>query len=240
MLLSKALRNDFVVLRQMLRGMPQASSHADRLQGFYATQAEHYDAFRERLLPGRAQLVARLPASEGIVIVELGGGTGRNLDYFGSRIESVSAIEIVDLCPALLEQTHVRTRRYPQARVIEADATMYRPEQAADCVYFSYALTMIPRWQDALANAIAMLKPGGILGVVDFYVPQANGSLLRSVDRWFWRRWFAHDGVHLDTQHLDTLKRLLPDHELGESRARLPYMPGLRVPFYTFVGRKPT
>ena len=51
-----------------------------------------------------------------------------------------------------------------------ADATRFRPpEGAADVVTFSYSLTMIPDWFAALENAAAMLKPGGTIGVVDFY-----------------------------------------------------------------------
>jgi hypothetical protein len=38
-------------------------------------------------------------------------------------------------------------------------------------VYFSYALTMIADWRRALDNALAMLAPGGTLGVVDFHLP---------------------------------------------------------------------
>ncbi len=50
----------------------------------------------------------------------------------------------------------------------------YRPADPADCVYFSYALTMIPDWRRAIDNAIAMLAPGGTLGVVDFHLPDAG------------------------------------------------------------------
>jgi SAM-dependent methyltransferase len=60
----------------------------------------------------------------------------------------------------------------PNVRVIEGDAVTYRPDGPVDCVYFSYSLTMIPNWEGALGNALAMLKPGGRLGVVDFYVSQ--------------------------------------------------------------------
>src|SRR5690349_19395095 len=150
----ESLRNDFTVLRQMLRGMPQASTHAERLQAFYAPQAAHYDVFRERLLHGRAQLIARLPLPEKARVVELGGGTGRNLDFFGERLAGLESIEIVDLCPALLERTRERVKHLPNVRVIHGDAMLYQPDAAVDCVYFSYALTMMPDWQRALDNAI--------------------------------------------------------------------------------------
>ena len=57
------------------------------------------------------------------------------------------------------------------------------------------------------------------------------------LSRRFWPRWFAHDGVQLNPQHLQVLRDLLPDHRLRERQARIPYLPGLKVPYYVFVGR---
>jgi S-adenosylmethionine-diacylgycerolhomoserine-N-methlytransferase len=110
-------------------------------------------------------------------------------------------------------------------------------------VYLSYALTMIPDWHAALANACSMLKPGGVLGVVDFYVAAAdppNGLARQSLlTRWWWPRWFAHDGVHLDPRHLQCLMRATSPLFLHERRARLPYLPGLQAPYYIYVGCTP-
>jgi len=240
----EALKNDTAVLRQMLRGMPKSASHAQNLQSFYGAQAQDYDRFRERLLRGRealiARLLAQLPAQARVV--ELGGGTGRNLDFFGERLGDIASFDLVDLCPALLDRAHQRIARYPQVRMIEADATTYAPSAPVDCVYFSYSLTMIPDWRVALANALAMLKPGGLLGVVDFYTSAAQPApgLARhgAFTRYFWPRWFAHDGVRLNPAHLATLRADLPQHELSEHRAAVPYLPLIRVPYYVFVGRK--
>jgi len=238
------LRSDFGVLRAMLRGIPQGGSHAENLQGFYSAQADDYDRFRERLLRGREQLIACLAAQlpPQARIVELGGGTGRNLDFFGERLHDVASFDLVDLCPALLDRARARIARHPQVRVIEADATTWQPDAQVDCVYFSYALTMIPDWRAALANALAMLKPGGLLGVVDFYTSAARppAGLLRhnAFTRQFWPRWFGHDGVRLDPAHLATLRELLPQHELSEHRAAVPYLPLIRVPYYVFVGKR--
>lgn len=240
----EALRGDFGVLRQMLRGIPRDGTHAQNLQGFYAAQALDYDRFRERLLHGRAELIARLardlpPQAH---VVELGGGTGRNVEFFGARLADIRALDVVDLCPALLARARERLAQHANVRAVEADATAFRPPVPVDCVYFSYALTMIPDWCAALANALAMLRPGGLLGVVDFYhsarLPPAPRRRHGAFTRHFWRRWFAHDGVRLDPEHLEMLCSLMPRHELIEASAPLPYLPGLRVPYYVFVGRK--
>jgi S-adenosylmethionine-diacylgycerolhomoserine-N-methlytransferase len=234
---------DVRVLASLARGQPRTGSHAERLQAFYAPQAAHYDAFRERLLHGRIELMDWMDPPPGARVVELGGGTGRNLDLLGPRLQVLASFELVDLCSALLAQARTRTRDLPNVRIVEADATTYRPAQPVDLVYFSYALTMIPDWRAALDNALAMLRPGGTLGVVDFYVSQADPApgLARhgAPTRWFWPRWFGHDGVHPHPEHLPTLRRLLPDHRLLEALGAVPYLPGVRVPYYVFVGRAP-
>ncbi len=236
-------QGDAQVLLRLVRGQPRSGSHAERLQAFYGPQAQHYDTFRERLLHGRDELMELLAPEPGTEVVELGAGTGRNLGFLRERLAEIRNIDLVDLCPALLEQARRRTRGLPNVRVIEADAVTYRPAGQVDLVYFSYSLTMIPDWAGALSNALAMLRPGGRLGVVDFYVsePAPAPGLARhgTLTRWFWPRWFGHDGVRPNPAHLTVLRRLLPEHELRERLAPVPYLPGVRVPYYVFVGRLP-
>ena len=102
---------------------------------------------------------------------------------------------------------------------------------------------MIDDWRAALSNAISMLKPGGTLGVVDFYVSAAKPrpAFVEHApwERWLWRKWFAHDGVHLSPEPLEALTDALADHVRLERRGPLPYLPGLKVPYYLFIGRTP-
>jgi S-adenosylmethionine-diacylgycerolhomoserine-N-methlytransferase len=236
------LAADTRVLWQLVRGLSGPGTHRTRLQRFYAPQAEHYDAFRERLLCGRRELVERLPAPAGGRVIELGGGTARNLEYFGCRLDGLAEFEIVDLCPALLEIARRRVAGRPNVSLIEADAAEFRPAAPADCVYFAYSLTMMPDWQCAVDGALEMLRPGGALGIVDFYVSEArpapgltrHGPLTRA----FWRRWFRRDGVKLCAAHLPYIRARTDEIHLEERRARIPYLPGLTVPYYLFVGRK--
>lgn len=234
--------SDARVLLHLLRGQPRQGTHAERLQAFYAPQAVAYDDFRERLLHGRQELVDSLRLQPGEHLLELGAGTGRNLLFLGDRVSELGSVTLVDLCPALLAQARDRTEGMDQVDVVEADATAWRSPRPVDCVLLSYALTMIPDWRGTIANALAMLRPGGRLGVVDFYVsarqPAAGCVRHGALTRLFWPRWFGHDGVHLDPRHLEALRAALPDHALIEDRAAVPYLPGLRVPYYRFVGQR--
>ena len=90
--------SDARILFSLLRGLPRKGSHSERLKKFYGPQAAQYDDFRERLLQGREDLIRLLPVQPGQRIVELGGGTGRNLDFFGSRLPSFASVEVIDLC----------------------------------------------------------------------------------------------------------------------------------------------
>jgi len=234
---------DLRVLWQLLRGMPATGSHAERLQRFYAPQAARYDRVRERLLHGRQALLAALDFQPGETVAELGAGTGCNVQWYAGRRASLRQLTLVDLCPALLTQARTRAADWANTRVIEADVTQWQPAAPLDKLYFSYALTMIPAWAAAIDNAIAMLKPGGLLGVVDFYVSEAApaAGLCRHPvwQRWLWPKWFAHDGVHLSPAHLPYLRARLAPVLLTEGRGGLPWLPGLTVPYYVFVGRKP-
>jgi len=231
---SRDLLADLRILWQMLRGQSRNGSAAERLQAFYAPQAGRYDEFRARLLHGRDELIDRLITPAGASVVELGGGTGSNIDRFGRRMQKLQRYTLVDLCPALLEQARSRARVHRNVELVEGDVTRYRPAEPVDCVFFSYSLTMIDDWRGALFNALSMLKPGGTLGVVDFYVSRRHAAWRR----WLWRRWFAHDGVRLTPEHLEALTDSMPDHVRLERQGPLPYIAGLSVPYYVFVGRK--
>ncbi len=225
---------DVRTLWHLARGMPSSGDHGQRLSAFYGPQADHYDSFRDRLLPGRADLLAWLAPSPGESIVELGAGTGRNPHFLGSRLQMLGELTLVDLCAPLLDKARKRWAADRNVRVVEADACTWRPEQPVDAVYFAYSLTMIPDWRAAMTNAIAMLRPGGRLGVIDFTLLPQQGWLAKKL----WHRWFCHDGVRLDPEHMASLRRMLPMHELRQRRSPVPYLPSLAVPYYLFLGIK--
>ena len=236
------MKGDMGILLQMLRGRSRSGSHQQQLEEFYHTQAGNYDAFRSRLLHGRRELIEHMEIQPGLCVAELGAGTGQNLQYLEYPLQAFPDIYLVDLCPSLLKVARQRYRENHNIHVIEADVTSFQPEQQLDRVYFSYALTMIPGWKAAIDSAINMLKPGGLIGVVDFYVSGAgpdnmlvqHGNLARR----FWQTWFAHDGVNLNPEHLQYLRTITDTVSLEQSCGKIPYLPFLKAPYYSFVGQK--
>ncbi|HMP03223.1 MAG TPA: class I SAM-dependent methyltransferase [Gemmatales bacterium] len=220
-------------------------THAERLESFYQKQARHYDDSRARLLQGRAELYAALPVPQDGVWIEFGGGTGANLERLGESLRRLRRVYVVDLSPSLLAvaQQRIRDRGWTNVVTVEADATTFSPpEGQADVVTFSYSLTMIPHWFAAVDQAERLLRPGGHVGVVDFYVSKKH-----PMDGWnrhgwwtrtFWPTWFSFDNVHPSPDHIPYLHHRFAAVRFTEARARLPWLPLARTPYYWFVGQQ--
>lgn len=232
-------------LYHLALGRVRGETHAERLESFYRGQAADYDAFRRRLLHGREELYTALEAPHDGVWIDFGGGTGSNFELLGSSLGHLRRAYIVDLAPSLLDVARARIARlgWNNVTAIEADATTFVPaEGAADVVTFSYALTMIPDWFAAIDRALSLLRPGGTIGVVDFYVNRRHAAVGVQHGWWtrtFWPTWFALDGVYLSADHVPYLQRRFETLRLAECHARVPYVPAGRVPYYFFIGRKP-
>ena len=236
---------DLKILYHLTLKPVRGKDHAARLESFYAGQAEAYDDFRKRLLQGRQELWDAIPVSPDGTWVDMGGGTGANLEYFGDQLAKLKTVYVVDLSPSLLEvaKRRVAQRGWSNVQTVEADATIFQPANGpVDVVTFSYSLTMIPDWFAAIENALAMLKPGGLIGVVDFYVsrkyPPDGLKRHRWFTRHFWPTWFSTDNVFPSPDHVPFLHRHFDPLHFNERLARVPYLPFVRTPYYTFVGKK--
>ena len=239
-----SVASDFNVLMNLVARPIRGATHAERLESFYSGQASGYDDFRKRLLHGRKELVERLPLAPGASWVDIGAGTGSNLAHAGSRLAALRRVTLVDLSDSLLSIAKERTQAngWTNVDLMKADATLLELHEPVDVVTFSYSLTMIPDWILALERACSLLRPGGVLGVTDFYISRKYRSDEGPRHRWwtrtFWPTWFAFDNVFLGTDLLPLLKSRLETEFLRESSGRVPYVPLGRVPYFVFLGRK--
>ena len=238
--------DDLKTLWHLTAGRVRGETHAERLESFYAPQQGTYDAFRARMLHGRRELFQSIKTRPNASL-----GRFRRRDRRKRRVlerpdqHSLSTLYLVDLCPALLAKAEERivSRGWNNVWAVCSDATtFYPPEGLADVVTFSYSLTMIPDWFRAIDHALELLKPGGTIGVVDFYVarkfPRDGRCRQGWATRTVWPIWFAWDNVHLSPDHLPMLESRFETTELVEGAGKLPYLPLVRVPYYRFLGRK--
>jgi S-adenosylmethionine-diacylgycerolhomoserine-N-methlytransferase len=152
---------------------PAAAHLMDRI---YGRQRHIYDLTRKYFLLGRDVLITELrPPRDGSVL-EIGCGTGRNL-IAAARVYPNAALFGLDVSAAMLSTARANIRRagldgritlaLGDAAHFDTIALFGRP--TFDRVFFSYSLSMIPPWREAVEQAVAVVEPsGGRLLVVDF------------------------------------------------------------------------
>lgn len=174
-----------------------ASARMDRM---YRHQRHIYDVSRKFYLLGRDRLIAGLALRPGDAVCEVGCGTGRNLvalarRYLDAEIYGIDASEeMLKTARGTLARSGLESRiqlRRGLAETLDPEAS-FGVARKFDAVVFSYALSMIPRWERAIDRAIDAIRPGGTLMVVDF-------SEQRGLPAWFragLRRWLELFDVH--------------------------------------------
>ena len=170
------------------------SDHGGLMDGIYRYQRHIYDLTRKYYLLGRDGLIADLSPPPGGSVLEIGCGTGRNLIAVGKAWPKARLYGI-DISEAMLDTARAAvakagmTERVMLARADAShfDAMALLGQERFDRVFISYALSMIPDWQAALAQASKCVAPGGRLEIVDF---GQQDRLPRWWKRLLWR-WLA-------------------------------------------------
>lgn len=148
----------------------------EAMDRMYRHQRHIYDLSRRFYLIGRDATVDRLPLPQGGAVCEVGCGTARNLVRLAKRRPDAklygidASAEMLRTAEGNLARAGLAGRvRLGRAMAEDIDPLVLFGRGAPfDAVLFSYALSMIPDWQGALAQALQLLRPGGTLAVVDF------------------------------------------------------------------------
>ena len=150
-----------------------AEEHGELMDSVYRTQRHIYDLTRKYYLLGRDGLIADLAPPPGGSVLEIGCGTGRNLIAVGQAWPEAQLFGI-DISEAMLETARGAMMKagvpamLARGDACDFDAQALFGRAGFDRVFISYALSMIPDWEAALAQAARCVAPGGRLEVVDF------------------------------------------------------------------------
>lgn len=142
------------------------------MRSYYRWHAAVYDATRWTFLFGRRQLLQKIAALNPENVLEVGCGTGYNLNRLAALMPDVNLVG-VDVSPDMLKRASRATRKFSRRVLLFERA--YKPDgfswkQQPDIVVFSYALTMFnPGAEEAIERACSDLPSGGIVAVVDFH-----------------------------------------------------------------------
>ena len=150
-------------------------NHAALLDRIYRRQRYIYDFTRKYYLFGRDRLIRNLALKPGARVIEVGCGTARNLVKIATLYPQAHLFGL-DASAQMLasaKRAVALAGLSKRVRLVEAYAESLSPalfgETAPfDAIVFSYSLSMIPDWKQALKSASASLTPDGRVHVVDF------------------------------------------------------------------------
>jgi S-adenosylmethionine-diacylgycerolhomoserine-N-methlytransferase len=176
-----------------------ASDAARLMDTMYRYQRYIYDATRKFYLLGRDGLIQRLAPPSGGKVLEVGCGTGRNL-VAAARSYDAAELFGLDVSAVMLDsarQAIARAGLTHRIHTAQADATSFDATQlfgvaSFDRIFVSYALSMIPNWQAAVARACECLAENASLHIVDF----GDQAGLPAAFRLVLEQWLALFSVH--------------------------------------------
>jgi S-adenosylmethionine-diacylgycerolhomoserine-N-methlytransferase len=200
------------------------SDAAALMDRMYRRQRHIYDLSRKFYLLGRDEAIARLRPGPGEKVLEIGCGTGRNLVKL-AQAYSEARLFGLDVSREMLATASASSARAgfaSRVALAQSDATAFDPEPllgyaSFERVMISYALSMIPPWRAALAQALDVVAPGGSLHVVDF----GDCAGLPAPFKAGLRRWLAMFDVTPHDDLSDALEALAAERGMScESETR--------------------
>jgi len=158
-----------------------AADQAVAMDQMYRVTRHIYDVTRAYYLLGRDRMLAKVVTNPSTATLEVGCGTARNLIKLARRAEPGllcgldASQEMLDTAAASIARAgvpaagHERIRlRQGLAERLDAKA-MFGRDEPFDTMFFSSCLAMVPTWPGAIEAAMANLKTGGHLVIVDFW-----------------------------------------------------------------------
>ncbi len=195
-----------------------------KMNRMYRWTRHVYDGSRRYYLLGRDRLLDAIAERPGEHVLEIGCGTARNLRILGRRAPQHTLYGI-DASLSMLATARAKLGQRAASDKITLGhglAQDFKPtahlgvDRDFDVIFFSYVLSMIPCWPEALEAALAHLAPDGQLYIVDFWDQAGLPSWIAVA----LQRWLALFDVYPRPALVDTLQRF--DEIDGLSAALMP------------------
>ena len=217
------LKTDFVKDMKTLYNMwfkpIVGENQTEHLESFYKDQSENYDAYRQRFLHGKHEVMSVFPLIRNKKVLDIGGATGFNFEYIKDNVSIYKEITILDLCKSLLEvaDARIQLNNWKNVKTQHKDVMTFTQTQKYDVIMISYTLTMVPDWKLILEKIRDLLEDDGYFVITDFTVDE-NES--------FWKRVFATDKVYLNSDHVKYIRTLFKQEKyFKEDYGGFPYVP---------------
>lgn len=153
----------------------------DAVRDLYRERAGSYDisanlyyliGFREAKY--RKMAISALRLKPGDTVVEIGCGTGLNFQYVLQSIGRTGRLVGVDLTDAMLEKARSRVEKngWENVHLVQSDAAKYAFSSGINGIYSTFALTLVPEYEEIIERASHALSGGGRFVVLDLRKPE--------------------------------------------------------------------
>jgi len=165
-------QGDLVIARDLERLEAVRSARAERAAAYFRANAEQWSRIRSLHVPEakveQAMVALGTPRGELDFVVDLGTGTGRMLELFGSRAKGGIGIdlssEMLALARAQLDRPELQHCSVRQGDLYDLPLQ----DESADLVTLHMVLHYLDDPAASIAEAARVLKPGGRLLIADF------------------------------------------------------------------------
>ena len=195
---------------------PVVADQAVAMDRMYRLTRHVYDVTRAYYLLGRDRMLAKVVTNPSTATLEVGCGTARNLIKLARRPEPGllcgldASQEMLDTAEASIARAGVPAAGHERIRLRQGLAesldakSMFGRDEPFDTIFFSYCLSMVPTWPGAIEAAMANLKTGGHLVIVDFWDQKELPGLFAAG----LKKWLSMFHVHYRPEVHDALAAL--------------------------------
>lgn len=196
----------------------------DETRDLYRKRAKRYDlalwvyrACGFRIDSYREKTVAALALEPGDTVVDLGCGTGLNLQFLQAAVGPSGRVIGVDLTDAMLAEARKRadSAGWRNVELIQADLAEYVFPEGSHGILSTLALTLVPEYERVIRAASLSLGAGGRLAIMDMKEPDGWPKWLVRFAAWLNRPYGV--SLELADRHLwETVREFMREVEYRE------------------------
>lgn len=140
---------------------------------FYDWSAQLYYLIGFREWAYRKKAVRSLCLRPGETVVEIGCGTGLNFRLLRDEVGDSGRVIGVDLTDAMLAKARerVEAEEWRNVELVRSDAASFTFPDGLDGILSTFALTLVPEYDDVIARGARSLRRGGRWVVADLKLP---------------------------------------------------------------------
>lgn len=159
-------------------------NRSEKTRKRYDRWSRYYDAFDLGGVNDQKKLtVDMLKLEKNAVVMDMGTGTGAIIPYLAEQIGTEGQIIGIDFSEKMVKTANEKIKKQKiasKAKAMVADGTKLPfPDGHFDAIIATFAFTSFPEPERAIRECARVLRPGGIISILDTGKPPGKKHMLR-------------------------------------------------------------